>query len=210
MGTKRALIFFVGLSVAAAVAATLIFGVVYRGSNDTAGFSATAAKTGDQLATATALSRQPRDGTTPFARDSGGASEGIKVHGHWTIEIRDPDGSLVSHREFDNALDSNGSRAISIFLARVRTVGLWTISLSSDTVQNRPCVTSSGSSTSCVIIESPSQQDLNQLFKNLVLDVPGSGTNVSKFVLSGTATAQKPPTREKLPPVMAVAGSLGS
>jgi hypothetical protein len=33
-----------------------------------------------------------------------GESEGIKVHGHWTIEVRNPDGKIVSHTEFENAL----------------------------------------------------------------------------------------------------------
>lgn len=35
----------------------------------------------------------------------GGNREGIKVHGHWTIEVHNPDGSLVRHVEFENALD---------------------------------------------------------------------------------------------------------
>jgi hypothetical protein len=33
-----------------------------------------------------------------------GQSEGINVHGHWTIEVRNPDGKVVSHTEFENAL----------------------------------------------------------------------------------------------------------
>lgn len=33
-----------------------------------------------------------------------GPSEGIQVHGHWTIEVRNPDGKVVSHTEFENAL----------------------------------------------------------------------------------------------------------
>jgi hypothetical protein len=33
-----------------------------------------------------------------------GQPEGINVHGHWTIEVRNPDGKLVTHREFENAL----------------------------------------------------------------------------------------------------------
>ncbi|MGC2530119.1 MAG: hypothetical protein WA639_20420, partial [Candidatus Acidiferrum sp.] len=35
---------------------------------------------------------------------SRGPSEGIQVHGHWTIEVRNPDGKVVSHTEFENAL----------------------------------------------------------------------------------------------------------
>lgn len=34
----------------------------------------------------------------------GGQHEGIKVHGHWTIEVHNSDGSLVRHVEFENSL----------------------------------------------------------------------------------------------------------
>lgn len=40
---------------------------------------------------------------------SDGSHEGIKVHGHWTIEVRNPDGTLVTHREFENSLVSGGT-----------------------------------------------------------------------------------------------------
>jgi hypothetical protein len=33
-----------------------------------------------------------------------GQSDGIKVHGHWTIEVRNPDGTLAKHSEFENSL----------------------------------------------------------------------------------------------------------
>ena len=33
-----------------------------------------------------------------------GTQEGIKVHGHWTIEVRNPDGKVVTHTEFENVL----------------------------------------------------------------------------------------------------------
>jgi hypothetical protein len=34
-----------------------------------------------------------------------GQSEGITVHGHWVIEVRNPDGKLVKHVEFENSID---------------------------------------------------------------------------------------------------------
>jgi hypothetical protein len=34
-----------------------------------------------------------------------GQHEAIKVHGHWSIEVHNPDGSLVRHVEFENSLD---------------------------------------------------------------------------------------------------------
>ena len=38
---------------------------------------------------------------------SGGKNEGIKVHGHWVLEIKNPDGSLASRHEFENALTTS-------------------------------------------------------------------------------------------------------
>jgi hypothetical protein len=34
--------------------------------------------------------------------------EGIKVHGHWIIDVRNPDGSLAQHRDFENSLQDGG------------------------------------------------------------------------------------------------------
>jgi len=33
-----------------------------------------------------------------------GKQEGIKVHGHWTIEVKNPDGSVEKHLEFENGI----------------------------------------------------------------------------------------------------------
>jgi hypothetical protein len=34
-----------------------------------------------------------------------GAKEGIVVHGHWTIEVKNPDGKVVARQDFENTLD---------------------------------------------------------------------------------------------------------
>src|SRR5687767_7580490 len=47
-----------------------------------------------------------------------GPKEGIKVHGRWTIDIRNPDGKLVSRRDFKNALTANGGAFLGRFLQR--------------------------------------------------------------------------------------------
>jgi hypothetical protein len=36
---------------------------------------------------------------------SRGPHEGITVHGYWTIEVKNPDGTVVKHVEFENSLD---------------------------------------------------------------------------------------------------------
>ena len=49
-----------------------------------------------------------------LAANSGDAtSEGIQVHGHWTIEVLNPDGSVAEHREFENALTGPGGRDLA-------------------------------------------------------------------------------------------------
>ena len=37
--------------------------------------------------------------------ESGSGSEGIKVHGDWTIEVTNPDGSLATRKQFTNSFD---------------------------------------------------------------------------------------------------------
>ncbi len=41
------------------------------------------------------------------AKPARGSHEGIKVYGYWKIDVRNPDGSLARHVEFENALTSN-------------------------------------------------------------------------------------------------------
>jgi hypothetical protein len=74
-------------------------------------------------------------------KPAGGPSEGIKVHGHWTIEIRNPDGSLVSHSEFENALvPIQGPELLAGVLANQLNVSSWELFLSDGSPDGRgPC-----------------------------------------------------------------------
>jgi hypothetical protein len=58
-----------------------------------------------------------------------GSQEGIKIHGHWTIEVKNPDGRLVTHREFENSLAPAGAGAslLAAILGGVATPGSWMI-----------------------------------------------------------------------------------
>ena len=97
-------------------------------------------------------------------RGPGGPAEGIKVHGHWLIEIRDPDGTIASRREFDNALLEPS--ALAGILARRWSVGLWEI----DLFGNAP---------------SPFGADLVTATEgpDLTIEVPASGPNAGKLVM---------------------------
>jgi hypothetical protein len=52
-----------------------------------------------------------------------GPHEGIKVHGHWVIDVRNPDGSLVTHHEFENALRPS-SMVLPQILSRNASINL--------------------------------------------------------------------------------------
>jgi hypothetical protein len=122
-------------------------------------------------------------GTSPQT----GPSEAIKVHGHWTIDVQNPDGSLVSHNEFENALDSFGALRLAEMLARLKVPGVWNIGLWQVGTARRPCP--SYFNGACVIGEVGST-DPEAQFKTMTVSVPTSGPNQGKLVLKGTATAE--------------------
>ena len=66
---------------------------------------------------------------SPGIKSGGGSNEGIKVHGHWIINVRNPDGTLVTHREFENALTGLGARTLFSILGRSQKTGFWEIQL---------------------------------------------------------------------------------
>ncbi|MFZ1086319.1 MAG: hypothetical protein WAN35_15255 [Terracidiphilus sp.] len=45
---------------------------------------------------------------TNSQRGSGEFYQGVKMHGHWIIDVKNPDGTLVEHRDFENALEGGG------------------------------------------------------------------------------------------------------
>lgn len=82
-----------------------------------------------------------------------GPSEGIQVHGDWTIDIYNQDGSLDKHVEFENALSDGGSELLVNVLGRQRVSGPWSIVLSGDP---RPCINPVGNPSKCVGTEAGS------------------------------------------------------
>jgi hypothetical protein len=45
-----------------------------------------------------------------------GQREGIIVHGYWVIDVRNPNGKLVSHTEFENSLQTGGQFLLATLL----------------------------------------------------------------------------------------------
>jgi hypothetical protein len=64
-----------------------------------------------------------------------GAHEGIGVHGHWTIEVKNPDGTLARHVEFENGLCiGSGDQLLAQMLGGGGAVGGWEIKLGNPSI----------------------------------------------------------------------------
>lgn len=59
----------------------------------------------------------------------GSVHQGLKVHGHWVINVRNPDGSLAEHREFENSLQASGAGFLVGLLSGYLVPGDWMIVL---------------------------------------------------------------------------------
>lgn len=106
---------------------------------------------------------------------AGGASEGIQVHGHWTIEVYNPDGTLDQHVQFENALV--GGAAIRDLLSRTKTAGPWLVELRSIIPEDPAC------SGACGIRES-SWTSVSSVSDNLQVQGITGGVRLSGSVVA--------------------------
>lgn len=58
---------------------------------------------------------------------AGGLADDIQVHGHWTIQVFDLDGTLAGHHEFENALTTGGGEALVRLLGREIDADGWAV-----------------------------------------------------------------------------------
>lgn len=71
---------------------------------------------------------------------SSGLNTGIKIHGHWKIVVRNPDGTIATRRDFENSLDLGGIYILPTLLAGAQTPGAWAIALGAQNAGNTgPC-----------------------------------------------------------------------
>jgi hypothetical protein len=165
MNRRKLYIALSGVVLVAVVALTLVFGV-FGDQPEGA--------TGSEAVLASAEAGQS---------SGGGIKEGIQVHGHWIMEVRETDGTLVSRHEFDNEL-TDGDLALPKVLARDLTVGGWTIRLY-NLAGTLPWIDSPGR-----IVESTNTYPPDaRTFHTLTVD--WECCSPPKLILSGTATAEQ-------------------
>lgn len=71
----------------------------------------------------------PAGGLVGTPASNGSVQQGMKMHGHWVINIRNPDGTLVQHDEFENSLESSAQGLLVGALSGYLTVGQFMIAL---------------------------------------------------------------------------------
>jgi len=138
-----------------------------------------------------ALTPTPEKAPRAAAKPQSGPHEGIKVHGRWVIEIRNPDGTLATRREFNNHLAGVGGENLAALLARNASGGRWLISLSPAAGVGGPCPGFLGSPTitSCAIQESGASAFPLGAGVSTNLAVSLAGVAQNQVVLNGSAKA---------------------
>lgn len=119
----------------------------------------------------------------PAKPASSPGSEGIQVHGNWTIDVRQADGTLMERREFKNALTDDGKTGLLQLLAGFRAGGEWAVGLLGGSAGQLPPCGAPGSNV-CFIRESASAPWASQLTLKYVDSFTG-------LELSGHITADR-------------------
>ena len=74
------------------------------------------------------------------AQGASGPREGIKVQGHWIIEVQNPDGTMAHRREFENRLVPPVVRRLSQILGLAAVPSSWLIWFGDSTGHANPCI----------------------------------------------------------------------
>lgn len=116
------------------------------------------------------------------------ADEGIKVHGHWTFNIYNADGSFDRKVEFENALNPTvGPIPLLLMLSRNASMIDWIISVTGP-IGGGPCADANGASFFCVIYETGSSTLGDPYrFANMGISLDNS-SDPTKLILNGSFT----------------------
>ena len=118
--------------------------------------------------------------------------EGIKVRGHWVIEVRNPDGTLVNRVEFNNSLAPSGGTRLAQVLGGGGVPARWTVELGVYAGTTSPCNggTSNGSPLDhCYIVDRAASPMPTGTAVFPTLTAAAGGADLDQLVLTGNATA---------------------
>lgn len=128
---------------------------------------------------------------------NGSLHQSLKVHGHWVINVSNPDGTQVQHHEFENSLDagSGAGGVLSGLLGGQFSMGSFMIALGYS--GTGPCQGSVTFPGWCAMVTNPSTHPAIDyctayVCSGTLTESFNSGTNYAgpwSFVLSGSFTA---------------------
>jgi hypothetical protein len=115
------------------------------------------------------------------AHASSSPQDGIKVHGDWTITLRNPDGSVAAVHEFKNALavGLGGDKILAQLIGGAAVAGQFTVNLFTT-----PVTACNSSNAPCQITEASSLNSANS--RDLTKSVPLTGPDAGKLILRGS------------------------
>jgi hypothetical protein len=77
----------------------------------------------------------------PPQKSGKGLNDGIHVHGYWTIDVTNPDGTVTAHREFENSIQTPGATFLASLLAGNNASGGLSILLNGSPTGTPPLTT---------------------------------------------------------------------
>lgn len=125
----------------------------------------------------------------------------IQVHGHWKVDVRERDGRVVAHHEFENGLVGDGK--IIAFLAGTAFLGSWYVVLGSNI-----CDTAGGTSPSDCAVTTP-RNAINQKPENFFDNLTVTST-AGQIVFAGSAKAAHDGQISTVKTVVAACGGTGA
>ena len=144
---------------------------------------------------------------------SDGSQQNIKMHGHWLIDVKNPDGSLAQHRDFENSLYGGGPGGPGFLIALMAGYVVpadYAISLFSNT-NTTPC----SNQSACVLVRSLTTQpgvtycQSFTCFTGLTYGYNVGVTGNPSLVLSGSFTASSAGTIDSVFTVFGVCPGAG-
>jgi hypothetical protein len=130
------------------------------------------------------------------ATPSGGNHEGVKMHGHWVIDVKNPDGTIAQHRDFENTITGYGQELLAGLMSGYIVPSDYAIFLAPAVNGNVPCAVPQGFQ-GCVIVRSLTTLPASAIcpyytcFTGLTLTptLIDNASTGSAIVLAGTFTA---------------------
>jgi hypothetical protein len=138
----------------------------------------------------------PLEGNQHGPKVDDGQHQGLQVHGHWIIDVKNPDGTVAQHRDFENQLQTPGAAYLIGLMAGYIVPNDYAVFLSSSTTQG-PCTIPSGGQVGCVLVHSLTTAPAVFLCQNtfcasgLTYNYSLTYATSSSFTMAGSFTASR-------------------